>query len=66
MPKQKKRTRVSVDNLDKPARKLTSKEQKKVKGGTGTVVPTGSVTFTVDGVARTTIGGALNNTIGLR
>ena len=62
MPKQKKRTRVKVDNLDKPARKLTSKEQKKVKGGTATVVPTGSVTFTVDGVNRTTIGGALRGT----
>ena len=66
MPKRKKRIRVKVDNLDKPARKLTIKEQKKVNGGTGTPVPTGSVTFTVDGAARTTIGGALNNTIGSR
>ena len=62
MPKQKKRTRVKVDNLDKPARKLTTKERKRVKGGAGTPVPTGSVTFTVDGVRQTTIGGALRGT----
>ena len=62
MPKQKKRTRVKVDNLDKPAKKLTSKEQKRVKGGTAPVVPTGSVTFTIDGVRQTTIGGGLRGT----
>ena len=60
MPKKKKRPRL--DNHEKPAKKLTSKEQKKVKGGTGTPVPTGSVTFTVDGVRQTTIAGALRGT----
>jgi len=53
MPKKtKKNTRVDVNDLDKPTKKLSKREQKNVKGG-------------LIGVQAVTIGGALGgNTIG--
>ena len=69
MPKKtKKNPRVDVNNLDKPTKKLSKREQKNVKGG---LLGTQIVSTTIGGaLAGNTIGGALNtvggalNTVG--
>ncbi len=64
MPNQrKKQSRVKVDKLDKPKKKLTSREQKNVKGGL--IIPGPHlIGITIGGALSNTIGGALSNTIG--
>ena len=61
--KRKKQSRVKVDKLEEPSKKLTSKEQKNVKGGL--IVPGPYlISNTIGGTLSNTIGGTLSNTIG--
>ena len=67
--KRKKQNRVDVNDLDKPAKKLTRSEQKNVKGGLiGTLVRAttigGALSNTIGGTLGNTVGGALGNTVG--
>ena len=69
--KRKKQSRVKVDRLEEPSKKLTTKEQKKVKGGLiipgphiiGTTIG-GALSNTIGGTLSNTVGGAISNTIG--
>ena len=75
MPKKtKKKSRVDVNDLEKPTKKLSKREQKNVKGGLlgaqlvsatigGALNTVGGALNTVGG-ALNTVGGALGNTVG--
>ena len=61
--KQKKQSRFKVDKLEKRNKKLTSKEQKDVKGGL--IIPGPHlIGNTFGGALSNTVGGALSNTVG--
>jgi len=62
--KRKTQSRVKVNELDKPNKKLTKKEQKNVKGGLISTTVGGTLSNTIGGTLSNTVGGTLSNTIG--